>query len=100
MESANNFLLKIRNLHTYFFSDEGVAKAVDGVDLEVEEGGTLGVVGESGCGKSVTALSIMRLVPDPPGKIVEGSILFNGTDLLRLSDGDMRKIRGRSISMI
>ncbi len=100
MGSGNNFLLKIRNLHTYFFSDEGVAKAVDGVDLELEEGGTLGVVGESGCGKSVTALSIMRLIPDPPGRVVEGQILFNGVDLLSLPDGDMRKIRGRSISMI
>jgi peptide/nickel transport system ATP-binding protein len=100
MASENNFLLKIRNLHTYFFSDEGVAKAVDGVDLEVEEGGTLGVVGESGCGKSVTALSIMRLIPDPPGKVVEGKILFNGADLLALPDAEMRKIRGRSISMI
>ncbi len=100
MGSENHFLLKIRNLRTYFFSDEGVAKAVDGVDLELEEGGTLGVVGESGCGKSVTALSIMRLIPDPPGRVVEGQILFNGVDLLSLPEGDMRKIRGRSISMI
>jgi peptide/nickel transport system ATP-binding protein/oligopeptide transport system ATP-binding protein len=100
MGSQNNFLLKIRGLHTYFFTDEGVAKAVDGVDLELEEGGTLGVVGESGCGKSVTALSIMRLIPDPPGKIVKGEITFNGIDLLNLSEAEMRKIRGRSISMI
>ena len=100
MGSENNFLLKIRGLHTYFFTDEGVAKAVDGVDLELEEGGTLGVVGESGCGKSVTALSIMRLIPDPPGKIVKGEITFNGIDLLNLSEAEMRKIRGRSISMI
>ncbi len=100
MAGRNNFLLKIRNLQTYFFTDEGVAKAVDGVDLELEEGGTLGVVGESGCGKSVTALSVMRLIPDPPGKITGGEIVFGGTDLLGLSESEMRKIRGRSISMI
>ncbi len=100
MSNGNHFLLKIRNLHTYFFSDEGTAKAVDGVDLELEPGGTLGVVGESGCGKSVTALSIMRLIPDPPGKIVKGEIFFEGADLLALSDREMRRIRGRSISMI
>ena len=100
MAGRNHFLLTIRNLHTYFFTDEGVAKAVDGVDLELKEGGTLGVVGESGCGKSVTALSVMRLIPDPPGKITEGEILFGGTNLLKLSEAEMRKIRGRSISMI
>ncbi len=100
MAGANHFLLTIRNLHTYFFTDEGVAKAVDGVDLELKEGGTLGVVGESGCGKSVTALSVMRLIPDPPGKITQGQILFAGTNLLDLSEAEMRKIRGRSISMI
>jgi len=100
MAGENNFLLTIRNLHTYFFTDEGVAKAVDGVDLELKEGGTLGVVGESGCGKSVTALSVMRLIPDPPGKITQGEILFGGTSLLDLSEAAMRKIRGRSISMI
>ena len=100
MAGQNHFLLTIRNLHTYFFTDEGVAKAVDGVDLELKEGGTLGVVGESGCGKSVTALSVMRLIPDPPGKITQGEILFGGTNLLDLSEAEMRKIRGRSISMI
>jgi peptide/nickel transport system ATP-binding protein len=100
MAGANHFLLAIRNLHTYFFTDEGVAKAVDGVDLELKEGGTLGVVGESGCGKSVTALSVMRLIPDPPGKITQGEILFAGTNLLDLSEAEMRKVRGRSISMI
>ncbi|NWF57573.1 MAG: ABC transporter ATP-binding protein [Syntrophaceae bacterium] len=100
MAGQNNFLLTIRNLHTYFYTDEGVAKAVDGVDLELKEGGTLGVVGESGCGKSVTALSIMRLIPDPPGKIARGEIFFEGTNLLSLSEAEMRKIRGRSISMI
>ncbi|KPK85695.1 MAG: peptide ABC transporter ATP-binding protein [Deltaproteobacteria bacterium SM23_61] len=100
MAGQNHFLLTIRNLHTYFFTDEGVAKAVDGVDLELKEGGTLGVVGESGCGKSVTALSVMRLIPDPPGKITQGEIFFGGTNLLKLSEAEMRKIRGRSISMI
>ena len=100
MDETDNLLLKIRNLHTYFYTDDGVAKAVDGVDLELVEGGTLGVVGESGCGKSVTALSIMRLIPDPPGKITQGKILFGGKDLLSLSEAEMRKIRGRSISMI
>jgi peptide/nickel transport system ATP-binding protein len=100
MAGRNHFLLTIRNLHTYFFTDEGVAKAVDGVDLELKEGGTLGVVGESGCGKSVTALSVMRLIPDPPGKITQGEIFFGGTNLLNLSEAEMRKIRGRSISMI
>ena len=100
MGTENHFLLKMRGLHTYFFTDEGVAKAVDGVDLELEDGGTIGLVGESGCGKTVTALSIMRLIPDPPGKIVQGEIAFNGTDLLTLSEAEMRKIRGRSISMI
>jgi oligopeptide/dipeptide ABC transporter ATP-binding protein len=100
MGETNNLLLKIRNLHTYFYTDDGVAKAVDGVDLELVEGGTLGVVGESGCGKSVTALSVMRLIPDPPGKIIQGKILFEGKDLIALSEAEMRKIRGRSISMI
>jgi peptide/nickel transport system ATP-binding protein len=100
MDEIINLLLKIRNLHTYFYTDDGVAKAVDGVDLELVEGGTLGVVGESGCGKSVTALSIMRLIPDPPGKVVQGKILFGQKDLLTLSEAEMRKIRGRSISMI
>jgi len=100
MGETDNLLLKIRNLHTYFYTDDGVAKAVDGVDLELVEGGTLGVVGESGCGKSVTALSVMRLIPDPPGKIIQGKIVFGGKDLLSLSEAEMRKIRGRSISMI
>ncbi len=100
MGETDNLLLKIRNLHTYFYTDDGVAKAVDGVDLELVEGGTLGVVGESGCGKSVTALSVMRLIPDPPGKIIQGKIVFGRNDLLALSEAEMRKIRGRSISMI
>jgi peptide/nickel transport system ATP-binding protein len=93
-------LLDVKNLKTYFFTDEGVVRAVDGVDLYIEKGETLGVVGESGCGKSVTALSIMKLIPQPPGRIVEGQINYNGTDLVTLPANRMRKIRGKEISMI
>lgn len=93
-------LLDIRGLRTVFSSDQGVAVAVDGVDLQVNCGETLGLVGESGCGKSVTALSILRLVPSPPGEIVAGQILFEGMDLLTLSEAQMRQIRGNDISMI
>ena len=76
-------LLEVKNLKTYFYTFEGVVKAVDGVTYEVEEGETLGLVGESGCGKSVSALSVMRLIPDPPGKTVEGEIIFEGEDILK-----------------
>jgi peptide/nickel transport system ATP-binding protein len=93
-------LLEVRNLKTYFKTDEGLAKAVNGVDLKVHKEETLGLVGESGCGKSVTALSIMRLIPDPPGRISGGEIIFNGRDLLKLSEHDMRRVRGNTISMI
>ena len=93
-------ILEIRDLKTYFFTRDGVTKAVDGVSYSVQRGETLGVVGESGCGKSVTALSILRLIPDPPGKIVSGAILFNGTDLLKLPARKMQDIRGNDISMI
>jgi peptide/nickel transport system ATP-binding protein len=93
-------LLEVRGLKTYFFTDEGVIRAVDGVDLTIYPGETLGVVGESGCGKSVTALSIMRLIPQPPGRIVEGRIVYNGRSLLDLPPAQMRKIRGKEISMI
>jgi oligopeptide/dipeptide ABC transporter ATP-binding protein len=95
-----NMLLEIRNLRTYFKTDEGIAKAVDGVDLKVIRGETLGLVGESGCGKSVTALSIMRLVPDPPGKIMGGEIIFDNQNILALPESEMRRIRGNTISMI
>ena len=95
-----NTLLEIRNLKTYFKTDEGIAKAVNGVDLKVTRGETLGLVGESGCGKSVTALSIMRLVPDPPGKIVGGKIYLDDRDLMKLSESEMRHIRGNTVSMI
>ena len=93
-------LLKVKNLKTHFFTHEGTVKAVDGVSFTINQGETLGVVGESGCGKSVTALSIMRLIPDPPGKIINGEILFEGKNLLNLEEKEMRKIRGKKISMI
>jgi oligopeptide/dipeptide ABC transporter ATP-binding protein len=93
-------VLEIRDLKTYFFTYEGVAKAVDGVTYQLAKGEPLGVVGESGCGKSVTALSILRLIPIPPGKIVGGEILFKGKNLIDLSEEEMRKIRGNRISMI
>jgi oligopeptide/dipeptide ABC transporter ATP-binding protein len=96
----NDLLLELRDLKTYFFTSDGVAKAVDGVSYQLHRGETLGVVGESGCGKSVTALSILRLVPDPPGRTVSGEIMFEGTDLLKLSRPEMRRIRGNEISMI
>lgn len=93
-------LVQINNLKTYFFTDAGVVKAVDDVSLHILKGKTLAVVGESGSGKSVMASSIMRLIPQPPGKIVAGEILFNGEDLLKKSEVEMRSIRGDSISMI
>ena len=93
-------LLEIRDLETRFTLGDGIVRAVDGLSYTVREGETLGVVGESGCGKSVTALSILRLIPDPPGKIVAGSITFEGDDLLKLSERDMESIRGNNISMI
>ena len=96
----NNNLLEIKNLRTYFYVRGFVAKAVDNVSLTIKSGETLGVVGESGCGKSVTAHSIIRLIPDPPGKIESGEILFDGKKLLELSEFQMRKIRGNRISMI
>src|SRR3989337_3513419 len=93
-------LLEVRNLKTSFFTDNIVIKAVDGVSFNIEKGETLGIVGESGCGKSVTALSIMKLIPQPPGKIVEGEIRYDGQNLVDLPAGKMRKIRGKEISMI
>ena len=93
-------LLEIKGLKTYFNTDDGVAKAVNGVDYHVYKGETLGVVGESGSGKSVTSLSIMRLIPNPPGFIAGGQVLFDGQDLLQLSYQEMRKVRGNKISMI
>ncbi len=93
-------LLEIKNLKTYFYTDDGVAKAVDGVNFDLDQGETLGLVGESGCGKSVSALSIMRLIPNPPGKIVDGEILFKGQDLTKFDDKKMQEIRGNDIAMI
>src|SRR5581483_10521600 len=93
-------LLEVRHLKTQFRTQDGVVKAVDDVSFEIGKGETLGVVGESGCGKSVTALSIMRLIPDPPGRITEGEIMFDGQNLLKLRDEEMRKVRGRRIAMI
>ena len=93
-------LLEIKDLQTQFFTSAGTVKAVDGVSYTVEQGETVAVVGESGSGKSVTAMSIMRLIPWPPGKIVGGSINFDGQDLLTLTDDEMRNIRGRDIGMI
>ncbi len=93
-------LLSVRNLQTHFFTPEGVVKAVNGVSFDVPKGKTLGVLGESGCGKSVTAMSILRLIPDPPGKITGDAIIFEGRDLLSLSKTEIRKIRGNDIGMI
>jgi oligopeptide/dipeptide ABC transporter ATP-binding protein len=93
-------LLEIRDLRTQFFTDDGLVRAVDGVSYTLGKGETVGVVGESGCGKSVTALSILRLIPDPPGKIVTGQILFEGTNLVELTAAEMRRVRGNDISMI
>jgi len=102
MTKANDTVpvLSIKDLRTYFYAHEGVGKAVDGVSYHVFRGETLGVVGESGCGKSVTALSILRLIPSPPGKIVSGEIIFEGQNLLDLPLDKMREIRGNHISMI
>ncbi|HEY8413466.1 MAG TPA: ABC transporter ATP-binding protein, partial [Pyrinomonadaceae bacterium] len=93
-------LLQVRDLRTYFETDDGLVKAVDGVSFELQPGETLGIVGESGSGKSVTNLSIIRLIPEPPGKIVSGEIIFKGQDILSLRPDAVRKIRGRRIAMI
>ena len=93
-------LLEIKDLATHFFTQEGVVKAVDGISYDVEEGETLGIVGESGCGKSVSALSIMRLVASPPGRIVSGEVIFEGENLLEMDDSEMRHIRGNRIAMV
>ncbi len=93
-------LLEIRNLRTYFHTEAGRGKAVDGVSLEIRAGEVLGLVGESGSGKSVTALSVLRLIPEPPGKIVGGEIVFKGRDLLKLDYEGIRAVRGKDIGMI
>ena len=98
--TSNTPLLSIRGLRTYFDTEAGVAKAVDGVDLDIRPGEVLGLVGESGSGKSVTALSVLRLIPSPPGRIVSGAVEFKGRNLLALSWEEIRKVRGSEISMI
>jgi oligopeptide/dipeptide ABC transporter ATP-binding protein len=99
-ERREDALLSLRDLKTWFYTDAGIVKAVDGVSYDIHRSRTLGVVGESGCGKSVTALSIMRLIPDPPGRIVGGEIRFEGRDLAKVPMKDMRDIRGKDIGMI
>ena len=93
-------LLEVRNLATYFFQEDSTVKAVDDISFDLEAGETLALVGESGCGKSISALSIMKLVPDPPGKIVSGEVLFNGEDLGGFNEQQMRQVRGKEIAMI
>jgi peptide/nickel transport system ATP-binding protein/oligopeptide transport system ATP-binding protein len=93
-------LLEVRNLTTHFHTQDGIVKAVEGVSYSVAPGETIALVGESGCGKSVSALSVLRLIQEPPGKIKSGEIFFNGTDLLKIPKKEMHKIRGAKISMI
>jgi len=93
-------LLEVRGLKTYFDTDEGVVHAVDGVDLHIDRGETLGVVGESGCGKSVTAMSVMKLIPTPPGRIAAGQILWEGRDLVPLTAEEMNKLRSKQIGIV
>src|SRR5687768_13243260 len=93
-------LLEVRDLVVAFHTDEGSLRAVDGISFELRDGGTLGIVGESGCGKSVTSLTVMRLIPMPPGAIERGEILFEGKDLTKVHEREMRDVRGNRISMI
>jgi len=93
-------LLEVHNLTTRFYTQDGIVHAVNGISYSLDEGETLGIVGESGCGKSVSVLSLMRLIPDPPGKIVDGEVFFYGRDLLRLSEEEMRRVRGAEIAMV
>ena len=95
-----DYMLQVKGLKTYYYTEEGVVPAVDGLDFEVAQGETFAIVGESGCGKSVTSLSILGLIPKPPGKIIAGEILYNGEDLLKKTEKQMRAIRGNEISMI
>jgi oligopeptide transport system ATP-binding protein len=93
-------LLQVKDLRTHFYTEEGLVKAVDGISYDVQEGETLALVGESGCGKSISALSLLKLIPIPPGRIVSGEVLFEGEDLMKLSEDEIRKIRGNRISMV
>lgn len=98
--NEQNNLLEVQNLHTHFHTDSGVVKAVDGISFSLQSGKVLGIVGESGCGKSIASMSLMRLIPSPPGKIFGDNVSFNGKNLLELSENQMRKIRGNEIAMI
>src|SRR5688572_8310702 len=100
MSTRNGNLLEVKDLRTYFHTDDGTVKAVDGISFDLRRGETLGIVGESGSGKSVTSLSILRLIPQPPGKILSGEIVFDGQDILKLSREEVRRIRGKKIGMI
>src|SRR5688572_26100832 len=100
MSTRNGNLLEVKDLRTYFHTDDGTVKAVDGISFNLKRGDTLGIVGESGSGKSVTNLSIIRLVPTPPGEIVSGAVIFRGQDLLKISEREVRNIRGRRIAMV
>ena len=93
-------MLHVANLRTHFFTQDGVVQAVNGISFDLDEGETLGVVGESGCGKSVSVLSLMRLIPQPPGRVVDGEVLFQGQDLLKLGGEEIRQVRGNKIAMI
>jgi oligopeptide transport system ATP-binding protein len=99
-ETHNGNLLTVNDLRTYFETEDGTVKAVDGISFEVRPGETLGVVGESGSGKSVASLSLMRLVPEPPGKVVSGSVIFHGRDVLKLSAREIRELRGKRMAMV
>jgi len=100
MLERHTSLLQVQNLKTYFYTVDGIAKAVDDVSISLDKGKTLGLVGESGCGKSVTAMSIIRLIKNPPGKIVDGKIIFGGQDLLQVSAKEIKSVRGKQIAMI
>ena len=100
MTNPNGNLLEVKDLRTYFNTEDGEVKAVDGISFQLKRGETLGIVGESGSGKSVTNLSLIRLIPSPPGRIVSGEVLFDGVDILSLREDEVRKIRGRRIAMI
>ena len=100
MSNTNGNLLDVRDLRTYFDTEDGEVKAVDGISFQLQRGETLGIVGESGSGKSVTNLSIIRLIPEPPGRIVAGKVMLDGVDILSLQENEVRKIRGRRIAMI
>lgn len=99
-QTSDKTVLEVKDLHTYFFNRWGTVKAVDGISFSLKQGETLGIVGESGCGKTMTALSLMRLNPKPASRIIDGQILLDGEDILQRSEKDMREVRGRKISMI